>query len=208
MRGAVGIIIGLALGAGGMYLALRPPWGGGGTPPPPDAGVIATAPPDAVVTKGKKKRRKRPAGTVAPSTNDPSGEWEEYEETTAAILSDADRKLEWRGDDTTLPRSTIDMAGGGEARPLDDAEINNTVASQSKGVQDCVVQGATGTDLQATITIKLVVDGNGRVTKSRIQAPHYLFEKGLLGCVQRALGKMKFPATGAPTSVTFPVNLG
>lgn len=193
-----------------MYLALRPPWGGGDTTTSPEPGVIATAPPDAgVPTKTKKKRRKRPAGTVAPTPNDPNGEWEEYEETAPLpVLTAADRKLEWRGDDVTLPPAKLDMAGGGEARPLDDGEINSTVSSQSRGVQDCVVQGATNTDLTATITIKLVVDGNGRVTKSRIQAPHYLFEKGLLGCTQRALGKMKFPATGAPTSVTFPVNLG
>jgi hypothetical protein len=100
------------------------------------------------------------------------------------------------------------MAGGGESRPLDGGEINNTIASQSGGVRDCVVQGATNTDLRATITIKLVVDGNGRVTKSKLQAPRYLFEKGLLNCAQRALGRMKFPSTGAPTAVTFPINLG
>ncbi|HEX7994239.1 MAG TPA: hypothetical protein VF506_09975, partial [Streptosporangiaceae bacterium] len=59
-----------------------------------------------------------------------------------------------------------------------------------------------------TITVKLLVDGRGRVTRSRIQAPHYLFEHGLLGCTQRALGRMHFPATGGATIVTLPVNLG
>ena len=54
--------------------------------------------------------------------------------------------------------------------------------------------------LQADITIKLIVDGTGRVTTSRLQAPHYLFEKGLLGCAQRALGRMRFPSRGAPTT--------
>jgi hypothetical protein len=28
----------------------------------------------------------------------------------------------------------------------------------------------------------------------------------LLGCAQRALSSLKFPATGAPTLVTFPIN--
>jgi len=100
------------------------------------------------------------------------------------------------------------MVGGGEARPLDDGEINQTINSQAGGVKDCVVAGATGTDLRATITVKLVVDGRGRVTRSRVHAPHYLFEHGLLGCVQRAAGRMHFPATGGPTVVTLPVNLG
>ena len=192
-----------------MYLALRPPWGGGAVATPPDAGPIASAPIDAG-TGGKptKKRRKRAAGTVAPTPGDPNGEWEEYEETEPLpVLTDADRKLEWRGEDTTPPPTKIDMAGG-ESRPLNDSEISGTINSQSSGVQDCVVQGATNTDLRATITIKMLVDGNGRVIKSRLQAPHYLFEKGLQGCAQRALSKMKFPATGAPTSVTFPITLG
>ena len=199
-RGLIGLVIGLVVGAGAMYLVLRPPWGGGATAPT-DAGVVATAPGDAGAIKPKKKKR-RPAGMPARA-----GETE-FEETEPAPLTAADRALEWRGDNVVAPPSRIDMAAGAEARPLEDSEINSTVGSQTGGVRECVVQGATGTDLRATITIKLLVDGNGRVTKSRLQAPHYLFEKGLLGCAQRALGRMKFPSTGAPTMVTFPVNLG
>ena len=100
------------------------------------------------------------------------------------------------------------MAGGGEARALDDGEINATITSQGGGVTECVVQGATGTDLRGTITVKLLVDGHGRVIRSRLQAPHYLFEHGLLGCMQRAVGRMHFPATGGASLVTVPVNLG
>src|SRR6185503_10443290 len=102
----------------------------------------------------------------------------------------------------------VDMAGGDESRSLEDGEINATIGSQSDGVRECVVQGATGTDLRATITVKLIVDGSGRVSRSKVQAPHYLFERGLQACAQRALGRMRFPATGAPTLVTLPINLG
>jgi hypothetical protein len=207
VRGSLGIVIGLVVGAGGMYLALRPPWGGGAIATPVDAGVVALAPSDAGSGTRPKKKKRRPAGTVA-APGAPGDE--EYEEETEPlpVLTDADRRLEWRGDDVTLPATKIDMAGGGEARPLDDGEINGTIGSQSGGVRDCVVQGATNTDLRATITVKLVVDGSGRVTKSKLQAPRYLFEKGLLTCVQRSLSKMKFPGTGAATLVTLPVNLG
>ncbi len=183
-----------------MYLVLRPPWGGGGSAPV-DAGVIAATPRDAGVTK-RNQPRKRPAGTPAQPGDT------EFEETEPTPLTDADRRLEWRGDEVALPTAKLDMSGGSEARRLDDGEINSTVGSQTGGVRDCVVQGATGTDLRATITIKLLVDGTGRVSRSRLQAPHHLFEKGLLGCAQRALGKLRFPASGAPTLVTFPVNLG
>lgn len=190
-----------------MYLVLRPPWGGGAVATPVDAGAVSMAPADAGVGKPKKKKKRRPPGTVA--TPGAPDEEEYYEETEPLpVLTEADRRLEWRGEDVTLPQTKLDMGGAGEQRKLDDNEINNTISNQANGVRDCVVQGATNTDLRATITVKLVVDGTGRVSKSKLQAPHYLFEKGLLNCVQRALGKMKFPATGAPTLVTLPVNLG
>jgi hypothetical protein len=192
-----------------MYLALRPPWlqraatvASGGPP-------VVIVGNDAGVAKPKKpKRRPRPAGNqTAPQPGDGDGDGE-LGPPEPAPLTAADRALEWRGDDVGLPAQTLDMAGGGEARPLDDGEINQTINSQAGGVKDCVVAGATGTDLRATITMKLVVDGRGRVTRSRVQAPHYLFEHGLLGCAQRAAGRMHFPATGGPTVVTLPVNLG
>lgn len=195
----LGLFIGLVVGAGAMYLVLRPPWAGGAAPPR-DAGVIASAPTDGGMAKTKKKRR-RPGAQGQPGPD-------EYDETEPPPLTDADRRLEWRGDDVALPPAKIDMSGGGESRPLEDGEINSVVSNQSGGIRDCVAQGATGTDLRATITIKLVVDGNGRVTRSKIQAPRYLFEHGLLACAQRAARGMKFAATGAPTLVTFPVNLG
>ena len=193
-----------------MYLALRPPWGGGATPAP-SAEVVSTVPGDAGAssTKPAKKRvKKRTPG----STTVAGGPEEEFEETEPELppLTDAQRRLEWRGDDVTLPATRIDMGAGGDARPLEDHEINNTINDQlgSVGLRDCVVQGATGTDLRATITVKLVVDGSGKVTKSKLHAPRYLFDKGLLTCAQRALKSMKFPATGAATLVTLPVSLG
>lgn len=198
----LGLGIGLVVGAGGMYLTLRPPWGGRGAPAPSDAGIVAVAPHDAGTAKPKPRRRPGRGGTVAA----PAGG--DADETEPPPLTDADRKLEWRGDAVAKPPRTIDMSAGDEARPLDDGEIGSVLSSQTGGVRDCVVQAATNTDLRATISIELYVDGSGRVTKSRMQAPRYLFEHGLLGCAQRSLGRLKFPATGAPTFVSFPVNLG
>jgi hypothetical protein len=189
-----------------MYLVLRPPWEHRVTTVAGDRPPVVVIGNDAGVAKPKpKKRRPRPVGSQpAP----PPGE-AEAEEPEPAPLGAADRALEWRGDEVALPAQTLDMAGGGgEARPLDDGEIGATINSQAGGVKDCVVQGAMGTDLRATITVKLLVDGRGRVTRSRIQAPHYLFEHGLLGCAQRALARMHFPATGGATLVTLPVNRG
>jgi hypothetical protein len=192
-----------------MYLALRPPWASEGTAPPP-AGVVAEATPDGGVAKKKKKGR-RPGGARQPGGDDEdwlnSGGGEETEPAPLVQLSAGDRALEWRGDDTSPGKQTIDMNSSAESRSLDNGEIQATISSQSAGVQSCVVKAASNTDLTGTITVKMVVEGNGKVTRSRVQAPRYMFSQGLLGCVQGALRGWKFPATGAPTLVTLPVNL-
>jgi hypothetical protein len=121
-------------------------------------------------------------------------------------LSAAERALQWRGDNTARPPQKIDMAGG-ESRSLTDGEIQDVIAGQSGPVQACVVQAATNTDLRGTITVRMIVAGNGHVTKSKVQAPRYLFEHGLLPCVQRAVRGMHFPAVGQDTLVTLPVKL-
>ncbi|MGE0546354.1 MAG: hypothetical protein AB7O24_31855 [Kofleriaceae bacterium] len=208
MRSWVGIVIGLVVGAGAMYLALRPPWAQ--APSPPSSTPVAIAPADAGVpnTKPKKKRRRPSGGGSQPLAPGVVGEDGYYEETEPpAPLTAADRALEWRGDAVALAPTKLDMAGGGDGRPLDDSEINATISSQADGVRDCVIQGAMGTDLRARITVQFIVDGAGRVSKSRVRAPHYLFEKDLLSCARRALGRMKFPATGAPTKIDMPVDL-
>jgi hypothetical protein len=214
VRGFVGLVIGLAIGAGAMYLVLRPPWAGRGAVTS-DAGVVAVASTDAGTAKAKKKPRRHASGASAhpgdpsapPGTIDSEGDNGPDDPGPAAIvLTAADRVPEWRGDDVVQPPRTVDM--NGDARALEQSEIDSTISGQASGVRDCVVQGATGTDLRATITVKMLVDGSGRVTKSRVQGPHYMQGKGLLECTRRALGGMHFPATGAPTVVTLPVNLG
>jgi hypothetical protein len=209
----MGLVIGLVVGAGGMYLALRPPWAGGGAAPS-DAGVVASAPSDAGPAK-KKKRGRRGGRNGGGGANQPGGDDEDWansgggDETEPAQLvqlTAADRAMEWRGDDTSPSKQSLDMSNGAEARSLDNGEISSVISSQSGGVQNCVIEAATNTDLSGTITVKMVVEGTGRVSRSRVQAPRYLHNHGVLSCIQRQLKSMKFPATGAPTLVTLPVN--
>jgi hypothetical protein len=196
-----------------MYLVLRPPWAGHGTAPR-DAGVVAVASSDAGSAKPKKHghggHRHSGGGNVV-SGDDPSwtgGDDNTTEETEPQLvkLSGADRALEWRGEDTTKPAQKIDMAGGGESRSLDDGEIQSVISSQSGPTQSCVMQAATNTDLSGTINVRMIVDPHGNVTKSKVQAPHYMFEHGVLGCIQGALRRLKFPAVGGYTLVTMPIN--
>jgi hypothetical protein len=209
VRGSIGLVIGVALGAGAMYLVLRPPWAPRTHPAPADSPPVVLVPGDAGVPHPKKRRRPRAPATAGQPAAPATAADGEAEDPLPPPLTAADRALEWRGDDVTLPPQNLDLAAGGtQPRPLDDGEISQTITSQAGGVRDCVVQAATGTDLTATITVKLLVDGRGRVTRSRIHAPHHLLEHGLLPCTQRAVGRMHFPATGGATIVTVPVNLG
>jgi hypothetical protein len=219
VRGFVGLVIGLVLGAGAMYLVLRPPWAGGAAPVV-DAGVVATAKPDA----GAKPRGKHPRSGGGGHTPRPGNDSDPHlptiddqfgpdDPTPAApqpqlvALTATDRALEWRGDAVTLPPQKIDLGAGTEARALDQGEIEQTTSSQGGGVRDCVVHGVTNTDLQGTITVQMLVDGSGRVTRTRIQAPRYLLDHGLYDCTQRAASRMHFPAVGGATIVTLPVTL-
>ncbi len=71
-----------------------------------------------------------------------------------------------------------------------------------------MVTAAAGTELRATVTLRMLVDGKGNVTRHRVQAPQYLFEHGMSACVERAVSRLRFPATGAFTLVTAPFELG
>lgn len=209
MRGSIGLVIGLAVGAGGMYLGLKRPWEHHTVAPAADNPPVVVVPDDAG-TRTKPKKKHRPASTGQGAR--PAAGNDDTEEVdlgpTQVTLTAADRALEKRGDDVSLPPRNVDMSSPSANRSLEDAEISGVLNTQAGGIKDCVVKGATGTDLKATITIKMVVDGRGRPGKTRIEAPHYLFEHGLQGCLQRAVARIQFPATGEPTLVTFPLTLG
>jgi hypothetical protein len=220
VRGSLGLglVIGAVVGAGAMYLGLRPPWGGHDAAPG-DAAVVASGPGDAGVGKQKPKRvhRQRPkgggggggGGVTGGDSDDQAwaNQGDSVEETgqPPVQLSAADRAMEWRGDDVSPPARTMDMSNN--ARPLEQNEIQATIDGQAGAAKQCVTQSVPNAVLQATITVKMVVDAQGRVTRSKLQAPHVLFTRGLMECIKPALARMKFPATGMPTLVTMPINL-
>src|SRR5438094_238035 len=144
------------MGAGAMYLVLRPPWGGHAAVAG-DAAQVAAAPADAGSAKPKKKRggRHRPGGGGGPVVgggNDDQawanqGDVEETGGPPPVVLTAADRALEWRGDDVSPPPRKLDMSSN--ARALEDGEIQSTISSQSAPAQTCVVQAAPHAPLTA-----------------------------------------------------------
>ncbi len=137
----VGLLIGLVLGAGAMYLVLRSPWAGHGGLTPSDAGTVAVVKVDA----GTKPHGKRPHGggtTHAPRpTGDPnlptiddsSPDDPAPPAPQLVVLTAGDRSLEWRGDTVVLPAQKIDVGAGGESRGLEQSEIEQTSIAHCQG---------------------------------------------------------------------------
>ena len=194
-----------------------------GTTAPPAAGVVAVATHDAGARHGQARRgtvigggpspaRREPAAPLAGGDDPGWGGDDGAPEETAPSSCSCPRRIARSSGAATTRRSRrekVDMSSGGESRSLDDGEIQDVIAGQSGPVQSCVViQAAANTDLHG--------HDHGaddrrrqrpRTRRSRSQAPHYMFEHGVLACVQGAVRQMKFPATGQSTLVTMPVNL-
>jgi hypothetical protein len=205
----LGLAIGLVVGSGAMYLILAAPWQS-------EPAAVAAVPPDAgsgaAVATGKKKKggkARRPPGTARPGEDEGDYEPGEVEETgpPPIVLTAADKELVWQGDAVKPPARTLDMSDDGGGRTLDDGEISSVVNGQGGAVIDCMLSAAGGSGIAGTVTLKMIVEGNGKVGKLRVQAPRYLFAQGMHACVKRAAGRFDFPATGAPTLVVMPFEL-
>src|SRR5690242_17126452 len=117
-----------------MYLAMARPWSHGATAP-----AAITAPIDAGAGDGGKKpgKRRRGGGRVAAARDAVAPD-------DSIVLSPADRRLEWRGDEVALPPQTIDMAAGDDARPLSPSEIQAAIDRNGQPMIDCIVSAIGG----------------------------------------------------------------
>jgi hypothetical protein len=194
-----------------MYLGLTKPWQ---TKPSvavtPEVAPVADGSADRKPGPGKASKKRAGAGSSRKS-GDPevvsdvaSGP---TEETGPIITSASDRAQQTIGADFSLPTATLNMdsKSGDEARALSNAEISEGL--RRSGMLDCVLQSATGTDLRGTVTVKMLVDGAGKVLKHRVTAPRYLQSHGLPGCIEKKLASTRFAAVGGTTLATAPFEL-
>jgi hypothetical protein len=202
----VGLVIGGAIGAGATYLALRGP---GSSAP---ASVVATdagTTTDAAARSRRRGVKRRPTARPAAAAQ----AVDETEESGTAVTDDKpavpelgahERQLAWRGAPIATPTRRLDLAGARDGRQLSQDEIDRGIRSNSAAVTACVREARGDAPLAGTVTLEFLVEGNGRATRSRVRAPQYLLDRGLLACSQRAVRGMRFAATGAPTIVTVP----
>jgi hypothetical protein len=192
-----------------MYLARERPWRASPT-------VAAESAPAAAPEEeqeraaGKKRRGRGGRGERSGRSAEPAdGAPDALEESPPpVVLTVAERRPVWRGAEVALPPARHDFDGERDGRPLSEQEIAEAVQAQSKGIVDCMISAAGQAELRATVTVKLLVKGDGQVSRHRVHAPLYLFEHGLAPCVERAVARLRFPATGGFTLVTAPFQLG
>lgn len=195
MRFFLGLVLGALLGGAGVYGWLERPWEQAAGADAVDAGpAVADAGP-----VRKKQRRRGRRGRSAGVTVAANGE--------APALTDADRAMVWKGDPVALPPRQLDMGSASEARSLGGAEINQVIRSSSGPILECITRARGNAALDARILVKMLVDGQGKVTGVRVRAPAYLFAHGFHPCVRSAAMGMRFPATGAHTIVDAPYDL-
>lgn len=194
MRGFVGgLIVGVVIGGAGTYAALEKPWRRPAAEvAEPDAGAAVATP-----TKNKKRSKKRRKGKGGASGD---------EVDTFVELTAADRQLSWKGPAVRMPPKDVDF-GGESGRPLNQDEIDSGISGGAAAVSKCIGDARGNAELAATITLQMLVDPDGRVSARRVQAPRYLHENGLYGCISKASTRMRFAAVGAHTIVTVPFEL-
>lgn len=174
MRFALGLVLGVLLGAAGMYLYTRAP--------SPPAGVADAAPPPPT------KKRK----AVTTSRPSPSGAAPDLRPVTVG--------------DVARPEQTIDMQGG-ESRDLGQAEIDAALAAHRGAIESCLAAAREAVGAGGRVTAAMLVGPDGRVGKTRVEAPRALVDAGLATCLRQAMGRIRFPAAGGNSIVTLPLEV-
>jgi hypothetical protein len=91
---------------------------------------------------------------------------------------------------------------------LDEADILGELRKHKGDVRDCIgKQKASGSDLEGTMTVKMVVQRDGTPTKIAV-APEEFKGSVVAKCITAAVGRWKFPAFSGPSMpIDFPVRV-
>ena len=186
----VGLVAGAVAGGGGAYLYLERHQ---------PAAPIATVAPAPIAPAQPARPRRRGGGKPVPSSVqvpvDPT-----------IVLTAADQKVISAGD-SLKSENTLDMSAGGESRELSADEIDGALARESPALLRCLGESRGAAPVVGRVVFGVVVDGSGRVQRTRVEAPSYLVHHGLYDCARKALGALRFPAAGRETVVTVPYDV-
>jgi hypothetical protein len=180
----VGLLAGAAAGAGATYVVLTRP-----------APVSEVAPSPATEKKPPRKGGRRPVKEARTDDEAP------------IELSAADRMPATEGDALRAAPLEIDMQGAAEPRDLSQPEIDAAFGQRAEELVACITEARGAAPLTGRVTAGVVVGADGRVRRTRVEAPAYLLKQGLGKCARRELSGLTFPATGKETVVTVPFDV-
>lgn len=191
----VGIVLGGAAGAGATYVLFKREPQIAATQPPPEPTTPATP-------RKKGKRVRNPARPGEPEPVEPTEPVDE-----SIVLTAADLRMSSEGDALRAEATNLDLGAEGGPRDLSQDEIDGAIGRHGSAIIGCITRARGAAPVTGRVTAGMVVGADGRVVKSRIEAPAYLLAHGLASCARRELEAVKFPAAGKQTVVTVPFDI-
>ena len=198
IRVVFGVIVGVALAAGGGWLYLQKGHDclgrcGGGTKcfdgrriPAPAPTTVATAP-----TPKKRRHHGGGGGPAQPELK----------------LEPGDDRVTSTGD--SLGRAEhVDLTQGGDERELQQEDLDAVFRPAQSAISRCITDAVGDYPLESgKIEVAFRVERSGAVRKVRITAPQLLLRRGFSGCVRPIVTGLHFPASGGANVVTYPFSL-
>lgn len=201
----LGLLIGLALAAGGGWLYLQKTktcldrcgdgtrcFGGRCIASGPATSVASTP-----SLPKKKKRRSGGGGGGMPGEAAPG-----------LKLSPGDDRLTSAGD--ALGRAEhVDLSQGGDnGRELTQDDLDAVFHPAQSQITHCITEAVGDYPLESgKISVAFRVERSGSVKKMRVEAPQLLMRRGLYTCVRGVVSGLHFPASGGANVVTYPFAL-
>jgi hypothetical protein len=197
VRILLGVLIGVALAAGGGWLYLQKSKDcvgrcGEGTRCFNGHCLVAAPPVVVAPPSDKTKKRKRRWDGVRPELK----------------LEPGDERIISAGD--ALGRAEhVDLTQSGpEGRELSQEDLDAVFRPAQSRISHCITDGVGDYPLESgKIEVAFRVERNGQVRKVRITAPQLLMRRGFVGCVRPIVTGLKFPASGGSNVVTYPFAL-
>jgi hypothetical protein len=194
----LGIVLGVALAAGGGWLYLQRAHDcvgrcGDGTRCF-NGRCIAAAPPTTVATTPAPKKRKHHGGggPAAPELKLEPGD--DRSSTTGDSLGRAEH---------------IDLTqGGDDGRELQQEDLDAVFRPAQSSISRCITDAVGDYPLESgKIEVGFRVEKTGAVRKVRITAPQLLMRRGFAACVRPVVTALHFPSSGGANVVTYPFAL-
>ncbi len=203
----LGLVIGLAVGIG-LYLRLSPrdpcQVCGAGTHCQEGRCLAAAPAPPPVVPPKRRVRRAQGSQTAqnvqAQSPDEPPAP-------PAIVLKPGDLKSVSAGDRLT-GTEVVDLSKDSTSEhELTQDEIDGVFHGSQNEVLGCLDQARGEAQVRGRLTVSFRIQRSGAMSGVRVEAPSYLMQHGLLGCIKPIVSRMRFPASRSAQVVSYPFSL-